>query len=159
MDYHPGRKNEYYLQHYDDDDDNSSLAFPHDDQEVDDHGTAVSNDDDRDNDHCDDNPGHDDDEEDSRGVVAHDERAPPYDAIPNSIWIITDGTNLAELCYRFKVNTLKLRNPVEQLSDLRHLALHDIYLFDTIKQASSVSKDWDIDVHRQAMASLSTYGH
>lgn len=47
---------------------------------------------------------------------------------------------------------------MEQLSDLRHLALHDIYFFEVNKQESLISKGWHIDIHRQAMASLSTYG-
>ncbi|CAO3588634.1 unnamed protein product [Absidia cylindrospora] len=52
--------------------------------------------------------------------------------------------------YLFKVNTIQLRNPVEQLSDGRLLAL----LFDTGKHMSSASKDSGVDVHNQAMTCL-----
>ncbi|RCH85895.1 hypothetical protein CU097_008261 [Rhizopus azygosporus] len=108
------------------------------------------------NNHIDANPGHNDDE-DRHGVVEHDEHTLSDDLFPNSIWVAPDGTSLAELRCLFKAKTLKLRNPVEQLSDLRHLVLHDIYFFDVNKQESSVSKGWYIDIHRQVMATLSTY--
>ncbi|CEG63867.1 hypothetical protein RMATCC62417_00941 [Rhizopus microsporus] len=100
--------------------------------------------DDRSNNHSDANPGHDDDE-DRHGVVEHDEHTLSDDLFPNSIWVATDGTSFAELRYLFKTKALKLRNPVEQLPDLRHLVLHDIYFFDVNKQESSVT-------------TLSTYG-
>ncbi|KAG1214459.1 hypothetical protein G6F68_006272 [Rhizopus microsporus] len=43
MAYHPGRENEYYLQHHNDGDNNSNFVSPYDNQEAHDHRTAVSN--------------------------------------------------------------------------------------------------------------------
>ncbi|KAF7723020.1 hypothetical protein EC973_002436 [Apophysomyces ossiformis] len=92
MDYLPGRKSEYYLQHYDDgdDDDNLNLVFSHNDQEVDDHGAAVSNDEDTDNDRSDKDRACDDDE-DTHGVIEYDKQAAPDNVYPNSIWAATGG--------------------------------------------------------------------
>ncbi|ORX55764.1 hypothetical protein DM01DRAFT_1335152 [Hesseltinella vesiculosa] len=70
------------------------------------------------------------------------------------LWVAADGTDLASHCQVFKINTAQLRNPVEQLSDLRHLALHDIYYFDPSDQNVSTSKDWPTDLHDQAVATF-----
>lgn len=48
---------------------------------------------------------------------------------------------------------LRLHNLAEQLSDLRYLALRDVFLFDQT-QSSSISKDWSVDLHRQAMSTF-----
>ncbi|RCH94261.1 hypothetical protein CU097_003597 [Rhizopus azygosporus] len=97
MAYHPGRENEYYLQHHNDGDNNSNFVSPYDNQEAHDHRTAYyPSNDDGSNDHSDVNSGHDGDE-DRHDIVEHDERTFSDDLFPNSIWVATDGTNLAEL--------------------------------------------------------------
>ncbi|KAI8334696.1 hypothetical protein BC941DRAFT_431936 [Chlamydoabsidia padenii] len=132
-----GRKNKNYLQQYDND--YPSDGNDQDNNDVDDLGTDVSND------------GND-----------HAEQTLPHvdDLVSNySLWITADGTDFGNMCYLLKNNTSNLGKSVEQLSDLQLLALHDIYFFNTLEQPSSTSKDWPIDLHRQAMASLSTtYG-
>jgi hypothetical protein len=55
------------------------------------------------------------------------------------------------LCYFFKSNTLKLRKEPQQISDLRLLALHDIYLFDIKKQSSSVGKGWTAGLYKRVI--------
>lgn len=135
---HPGCKNEYYFDHYNDDGADNL--------------TTVNNNDLGDLGHNDGYSGLDQDDSSN----SHDEPSPSDDVSTTNTWVTADGTNFAELCYQLKTNTLKLRNPVEQLSDLRRLALYDIYLFDKT-QATSVTKDWTIDTHRQAMATISTF--
>lgn len=68
---------------------------------------------------------------------------PETDATAQDNSWLTAGSNenLAHICYRFKINTLNISNPAQQQSDLRIVARHDIYMFDTTKQTSSVSKD------------------
>ncbi|KAG1391981.1 hypothetical protein G6F60_012285 [Rhizopus arrhizus] len=74
-----------------------------------------------------------------------------HDMHDNYIWSIEPSINITQLCYQFKGNTLKLSNRPEQLSDIRLLALHDIYLFNLSDQSKSVGKYWCPTTYKSAV--------
>ncbi|KAI8639925.1 hypothetical protein BD408DRAFT_420564 [Parasitella parasitica] len=136
IDYHPGRRDSYHFKEYGNYEINTG-----------DENTVLQNDVGRVEDGKDDG-------EDKFDYPAENIHATSFDRITSTdAWITPDKTDLVQLCYNFKSNTLKLRNPAEQLSDLRCLTLHDIILLDQ-NQLSSISKDWSVDLHRQAMSTL-----
>ena len=72
-----------------------------------------------------------------------------------SEWML-DGVSISDLCFDLKNTTLKLTKYTDpaQLSDIRLLALNDIYIFDR-DSTSSVSKYFPTKVHTMLKPTLS----
>ncbi|OAD04261.1 hypothetical protein MUCCIDRAFT_183364 [Mucor lusitanicus CBS 277.49] len=72
-------------------------------------------------------------------------------------WIIGED-NISGRCRSVKETTLALISNPAKLSDIRLLALNDIYLFDE-KLHESVSKYFGTEVHRQVIADIDRSAH
>ncbi|KAG2210874.1 hypothetical protein INT47_000028 [Mucor saturninus] len=72
----------------------------------------------------------------------------------NFRWML-DNTCISDLCFSVKSTTLQMVNNINpaQLSDIRLLAVNDIYLFDK-NHASSISKYFSLGVHNPLEPSL-----
>ncbi|CEG64292.1 hypothetical protein RMATCC62417_01290 [Rhizopus microsporus] len=68
-------------------------------------------------------------------------------------WLVNEGYNISEKCYALKRNTQQMKRNPGSLSDLRLLALNDIFIFSNAL-SSSVTKYFGTNIHQAIMSSL-----